>query len=96
MSFKNRMRTVHIGEILRGELDVLGMSVKAFAKALDVPVNRITAILNGQRVVTSNTVLCVVRYFRTTLKFWLNLEKTYELRRKEIATSCRNAAHVQL
>ena len=60
-----------------------------------MPVNRITAILNGQRVVTSNTVPRVVRYFRTTLKFWLNLEKTWELRLQEIATSCRNAAHVQ-
>lgn len=41
------MRPVHPGEVLRQELDQLGMSTNALAKALDVPVNRVTAILNG-------------------------------------------------
>ena len=44
MSFKNRMRPVHPGEILRDELDALGLSANALSKALAVPVNRITAI----------------------------------------------------
>ena len=37
------MRPVHPGEILREELDALELSAKAFATALDVPGNRITA-----------------------------------------------------
>ena len=44
---RNGMRPVHPGEILRDELEALDMSAKAFAAALDVPGNRITAILNG-------------------------------------------------
>ena len=45
MNIKNGKRPVHPGEILRDELDALGLSANALSKALDVPVNRITAIL---------------------------------------------------
>ena len=84
MNIKNGMRPVHPGEILRDELDALGLSANALSKALDVPVNRITAILNGQRGVTANTALRLARYFGTTPQVWLNLQKTWELRREEI------------
>ena len=47
MNAKNRMRPVHPGEILRQELDELGLSANALSKALGVPVNRVTMILNG-------------------------------------------------
>lgn len=49
MNARNGMRPVHPGEVLRDELDELGMSASALSKALDVPVNRITMILNGER-----------------------------------------------
>ena len=55
MNIQNRMRPVHPGEILADELDVLEMSAKAFAEALNVPGNRITAILKGQRGVSADT-----------------------------------------
>ena len=48
MTTNNGMRPVHPGEILRDELQELGLSANALSKALDVPVNRITAILHGQ------------------------------------------------
>ena len=41
------MRLVHPGETLGEELEELGMSANTLAKALDVPANRITAILKG-------------------------------------------------
>ena len=84
MPTTNRMRPVHPGEILRGELDELGLSANALAKALAVPTNRITAILKGQRGVTADTALRLSRYFGTTPQFWLNLQKTFELRVAEI------------
>ena len=95
MSFKNGMRPVHPGEILRDELDALGLSANALSKALDVPVNRITAILNGQRGVTANTALRLARYFGTTPQVWMNLQKTWELRREEIGSGRRIAERVQ-
>ncbi|MXX69893.1 MAG: HigA family addiction module antidote protein [Gemmatimonadales bacterium] len=84
MSAKNRMRPVHPGEILRQELDELELSANALSKALGVPVNRVTMILNGQRGVSADTALRLARYFGTTAQFWLNLQKTWELRRAEI------------
>ena len=84
MNAKNGMRPVHPGEILREELDELGLSANALSKALGVPVNRVTMILNGQRGVSADTALRLARYFGTTPQLWLNLQKTWELRRTEI------------
>lgn len=86
MSIKNAMRPVHPGEILREELETLEMSANALAVALGVPGNRITAILNGQRGITADTALRLSRYLGTTAEFWLNLQKSYELRLAERAT----------
>ena len=83
MSVRNGMKPVHPGEILREELETLGMSANALSKALGVPVNRITTILNGQRGVSADTALRLARYFGTTPQLWLNLQKTWELRRAE-------------
>ncbi len=79
------MRPVHPGEILRDELQTVGLSANALSKALGVPVNRITAILNRQRGITADTALRLARYFGTTPQLWLNLQQAYELRRAEIA-----------
>ena len=83
MKITNGMRPVHPGEILREELDVLEMSANALAAALGVPGNRITAILNGQRGISADTALRLSRYLGTTAEFWLNLQKSYELRLAE-------------
>ena len=84
MNAKNGMRPVHPGEILREELEELGLSANALSKALGVPVNRVTMILNGQRGVSADTALRLARYFGTTPQLWLNLQKTWELRQAEI------------
>ena len=74
------MNPVHPGEVLREELDDLGLSAKALAKAIDVPANRVTAILNGVRGVTADTALRLGQHFDTTAKFWLNLQQAWQLR----------------
>ncbi len=85
MNVKNAMMPVHPGEVLRDELDELGLSAHALSKALGVPVNRVTMILNGQRGVSADTALRLARYFGTTPQLWMNLQKSWELRRAEIA-----------
>ncbi|MXW21367.1 MAG: HigA family addiction module antidote protein [Gammaproteobacteria bacterium] len=85
MNVRNGMKPVHPGEVLREELDELGLSANALSKALGVPVNRVTMILNGQRGVSADTALRLARYFGTTPQLWLNLQKTWELRQAEIA-----------
>ena len=43
------MKPVHPREILRDELDELGLSANVLSKVLGVPVSRVTMILNRQR-----------------------------------------------
>ena len=74
---------IHPGETLREDIDALGMSAAELARRIDVPVNRVTQILNGQRAVTGDTALRLGRYFGTSGEFWLNLQKLYELRMAE-------------
>ena len=74
---------IHPGETLREDLDALGMSAAELARRIEVPVNRITEILNGRRAITGDTALRLGRFFGTSGEFWLNLQKLYELRRAE-------------
>jgi antitoxin HigA-1 len=68
------------GEHLAEELREIGISAAALARQIDVPVNRITAIINGQRGVTADTALRLGHWFGTSPEFWLNLQTLYELR----------------
>jgi addiction module HigA family antidote len=65
------------------------------AKALHVPGNRITAILHAQRGVTADTALRLARYFGTTPQVWMNLQKTWELRRAEMEVGRKIEADVE-
>lgn len=84
MASRNKMRPVHPGEVLQDEIEALAMSASAFAAALDVPANRITSVLNGERAITADTALRLSRYMGTSAELWMNLQKTYELRIAEI------------
>ena len=76
---------IHPGEHLAEELGELGMSAAELARQIEVPVNRITGILNGQRGVTADTALRLGHWFGTSPQFWMNLQQLYELRRAERA-----------
>ncbi len=44
------------------------------------PADRISQIVSGKRGITADTALRLSQYLGTTPKFWLNLQKSYELR----------------
>lgn len=95
---KNGMRPVHPGEILSDGFmkpAVPLINANMLAKALDVPANRITAILKGQRGITGDTALRLAAFFDTTPEFWMNLQKTYELRLAEEAMSSKVRKHIE-
>ena len=82
---------IHPGETLREDLDALGMSAAELARSIEVPVNRITEILNGRRSITGDTALRLGHFFGTSGEFWLNLQKLYELRLAEQKVGARIA-----
>src|SRR5271154_2052733 len=71
---------IHPREHLGEELKELGIFAAELARQIDVPVNRITGIINGQRSITADTALRLGHWFGTSPEFWLNLQKLYELR----------------
>ena len=75
--------SIHPGEHLAEQLEELGMSASELGRRLQVPTNRITGILNGQRAVTGDSALRLAHFFGNSAEFWLNLQKQYELRLAE-------------
>jgi addiction module HigA family antidote len=49
------------------------------AKDISVPPRRINEIVRGQRSITADTALRLARFFRTTERFWLNLQTRHDL-----------------
>lgn len=82
--FKNGMRPVHPGEVLREDyLKPLEMSVNALAKALHVPTSRINDIVLERRGVTADTALRLARYFGGTpedAQGWVTLQAIYDFK----------------
>ena len=70
----------HPGKILREEfLEPLGLTQKALADHIGIPVQRINEIVRGKRGVTPNTAWLLSQAFKTTPEFWLNLQATHGL-----------------
>ena len=78
------MRPVHPSEIMREEIEAADVSEDLLAGALDVPTHLVAGILGGKEGITADTALRLARYFGTTPNLWLNLQRTWELRRAEI------------
>ena len=69
------------GELLMEEfMRPLGLSINALARALAVPANRVSAIVNGTRAISADSALRLGKYFGTSPEIWLDLQSDYELR----------------
>ena len=94
----NKLPPIHPGEMLREDMEALGLSARALADAMGVPHNRIAAILRGERAITADTALRLATYFGTSPEVWMNLQQTYDLKKteqergKEIRTAVKRRA----
>ena len=61
-----------------------GLSANALARALNVPGNRISDIVQGRKYVSADTAIRLGRYFRVHLRFWINLQAAYDLSKAEV------------
>ena len=83
---------IHPGEHLAEELQELGITAAELSRQIDVPVNRITGIIHGQRGITADTALRLGHWFGTSPQFWMNLQQLYELRLAESEVGAEIAA----
>ena len=83
---------IHPGEHLAEELREIGITAAELSRQIDVPVNRITGIIHGQRGITADTALRLGHWFGTTPQFWMNLQQLYALRLAESEIGAKIAA----
>jgi antitoxin HigA-1 len=79
MTQRRKLPPIHPGELLNDELQEIHVSLNELARALRVPMNRISAIVNGRRAITVDTAMRLARYFGTSPQYWLNLQVAYDL-----------------
>ncbi|HMO18165.1 MAG TPA: HigA family addiction module antitoxin [Oligoflexia bacterium] len=82
-----QLEIIHPGEILLEEFMIpFGITQNKLARDIDVPVGRISEIVNNKRAITVDTALRLAVYFQTSAEFWLSLQTRYDLKKgkKEI------------
>lgn len=83
--FKNGMRPVHPGEILRMDYQQeLGFSAAALARALGVSTPTVNEILRERRGISADLALRLAACLETTPEFWLNLQSAFDLRTAQL------------
>ncbi len=90
--FKNGMRPVHPGEVLREDyLKPMDLSANALARHLHVPASRVNDIVLERRGVSADTALRLSRFFGGDAQSWLNLQTAYDLRTAELDDDLQSA-----
>jgi addiction module HigA family antidote len=80
MKKNKKIKPVHPGEILSEDfMKPYRLSMNRLALDLRVPVTRIADIVAERRGISPDTALRLGRYFKTTPRFWLNLQTKYDL-----------------
>jgi addiction module HigA family antidote len=68
-----------VGEVLALEfLEPMNISQNALAKALGIPQNRISDIINGKRGISADTDLRLCKYFGLTDGYFTGLQMDFE------------------
>ena len=75
-----RLSHVTPGDVLLHDfVEPLGLSARSVARSLDVPPNRVTEIINGERAITADTALRLETLFGASAEFWMNLQSIHDL-----------------
>ena len=77
---KKLLEPIPPGEILLEEfMKPQGISINALSRAVNVPLNRISAIVIGKRSITVDTALRLGKYFSVSPEIWLELQNDYDI-----------------
>lgn len=74
----HKINPIHL-DILKTEfLEPFGISAYKLAKDIEVPINRITEIVNKQRNISTETALLLAKYFGLSDSFWIRVQARYD------------------
>lgn len=72
---------IHPGEVLADEIQARdSLTATELARQIHVSPGRISEIMSGKRAITADTAIRLGKFFGTEAEFWMNLQKSYELR----------------
>ena len=75
----NKLKPITPGEILLEEfLKPMGLSQYRLAKEIDVPAQRISKIVAGERSITADTDLRLCRFLGLSNGYWLRAQAAYD------------------
>jgi addiction module HigA family antidote len=77
----NRIPLEHPGVILLEEfIEPYGLTPSKVARMINVDRRRMYDIVNGKRDISIDTAMRLALFFDTTARFWINLQRDYDLR----------------
>jgi addiction module HigA family antidote len=77
----NHYTPVHPGEVLRDELEEIGLTQSALAKHIGVLPKTINEIIRGKRGISAEMAMKLSKALGGSPQFWLNLQNNWELSR---------------
>ncbi|MBI5605302.1 MAG: HigA family addiction module antidote protein [Deltaproteobacteria bacterium] len=75
----NHFTPVHPGEVIRDELEELGLTQSALAKHIGVLPKTINEICRGKRGISAEMALKLSKALGGSPQFWLNLQNNWEI-----------------
>ncbi|MBL4893010.1 MAG: HigA family addiction module antidote protein [Rhizobiaceae bacterium] len=74
-----KLQPVSPGELLKEEfLDPMGISQYRLAKEIEVPAQRVGAIVSGKRSVSADTDLRLCKFFGLSNGYWLRAQAAFD------------------
>ena len=95
MGIRKKLPPIHPGTILKEDLADAGISLNRLARDIRVPMNRVSAIVNGKRSISADTALRLSLFFGTSPQYWMNLQSNYDIARAEFEGGPRIRADVK-
>lgn len=79
MSNKSHLTPVHPGEVLKDELEEIGMTQTALANHIGVLPKTVNEICRGKRGISADMAMKLSKALGGRPQFWLNLQNNWEL-----------------
>lgn len=81
---RKTLEPIHLGGVLLEEfMAPPDVSINRLARDIAVPPGRISAIVNGNRAINTDTALRLGKYFGVSPEIWVGLQADYDLRRAQ-------------